>query len=173
MKGYSAYPKAPALLEPYHQIVYYHIWYTHLRGGLSHYSDAVSVFYNPTPSWLGHRTVFVKQSYPLQKCSQCILQPHLQPTGPKDTSWEAVLLLCRNAVGVFYNSSWLDHRTLVGRQFYPSAEMQSVYSTTPADWTTGHLLGGSLSPLQRCSRCISQPPTTTTIADWAGLTGEI
>ena len=34
--------------------------------------------------------------------------------------------------------------------------MQSVYSTAPANWATGHLLG-SLTPLQRYSRCILQP----------------
>ena len=48
MKGYSAFPKAPALLEPYHQIVYCHIQDTPW-GGL-------------TPLW---------------RCSQCILQPQL------------------------------------------------------------------------------------------------
>ena len=39
---------------------------------------------------------------------------------------------------------------------YPSAEMQLVYSTTPADWAT--LIGREeLTHLQRCSRCILQP----------------
>ena len=42
MKRYSAFPKAPALLEPHHRIVQCHI-----QGG----------------------------SYPLQKCSRCILLP--------------------------------------------------------------------------------------------------
>ena len=36
---------------------------------------------------------------------------------------------------------------------YLFTEKQSVYSTAPADWTTGHSLGG-LTPLQRSSRCI-------------------
>ena len=66
---------------------------------------------------------------------------------------------------------------------YPSAEMQSVYSTVPADWATGHWLGESyssakmqsvysiapanwatrwesLNPLQRWTRCILQPQPT-------------
>ncbi len=47
MKGYSAFPKAPALLEPHHQIV------------LCHIQDS---------RWGGILT-------PLQRCSQCILQP--------------------------------------------------------------------------------------------------
>ena len=38
---------------------------------------------------------------------------------------------------------------------YPSAEIQSVYSTAVADWASGHSLGGSDS-LQRCSRYILQ-----------------
>ena len=39
-------------------------------------------------------------------------------------------------------------------EYYPSAEMQSVYSAAPADWATGHVLGRSHTPLHRCSRCI-------------------
>ena len=35
MKGYSTFPKAPALLEPHPQIVLYHIQETHGRGGLT------------------------------------------------------------------------------------------------------------------------------------------
>ena len=45
MKGYSAFPKVPASLEPHHQIVLCHIQVA--RWGLT----------------------------PLQKCSRCILQP--------------------------------------------------------------------------------------------------
>ena len=85
----------------------------------------------------------------LQRCSQCILQ--LQSTGPLV---RGVLPLCRDAVSVFYNSNRLDHLYGVS---YPSAEMQSVYSTTPIDWTT---CTGSLTPLQRCSQCILQLQST-------------
>ena len=49
-KGYSTFPKAPASLEPHHQIVLCHIQNTHRGGGFT----------------------------PLQRCSQSILQP--QPT---------------------------------------------------------------------------------------------
>ena len=66
-----------------------------------------------------------------------------------------VLPLSRDAVGVFYSPSRLDHKTLIGGGSFLSPEMQSVYSTAPADWVTGHLFGGeSYPPLQRCSRCI-------------------
>ena len=51
MKRYSAFPKAPALLETHHQIVLYHI----------------------------SRTLVGDVFIPLQRCSQCSLQP--QPTG--------------------------------------------------------------------------------------------
>ena len=51
MKGYSVFPKAPALLEPHHQIAYCHIQDTRCGEGLT----------------------------PLQRNSRCILQP--QPTG--------------------------------------------------------------------------------------------
>ena len=83
---------------------------------------------------------------PLQRCSRCILQP--QPTGP---SLEVVLLLCRDAVGVFCSPNRLGPRW---KWSYSFAEMQSVYSTAPTDWA---LVGSGLTPLQRCSRCILQP----------------
>ena len=51
MKRYSAFPKAPALLEPYHQIVLCHIR-TLVGGVLPLCRDAVGVFCNP--SRLGH-----------------------------------------------------------------------------------------------------------------------
>ena len=50
MKRYMAsFSKAPALLEPYYQIVWCHIQDTHCGGGifLSLYRDAVDVFYSP------------------------------------------------------------------------------------------------------------------------------
>ena len=50
--------------------------------------------------------------------------------------------------------------TLVEGGSYPSAEMQSVYSTAApaADLAIRILVEGSFTPLQRCSRCILQPP---------------
>ena len=65
-----------------------------------------------------------------------------------------VLLLRRDAVGVFYSPSRLGFSF---GESYISAEMQSVYSTALADWTTRW---GSLTPLQRCSRCILPPQPT-------------
>ena len=108
IKEYSTFPKASVFLEPHHQIVSCRIQATHC--------------------------VSVTQ---LQRCSRCILQ--LQPTGSRDTCWEGVLPLCRDAVSVFYSSSQLGHGTLVGgRGSYPSAEMQAVYSTAPANWNISY-----------------------------------
>ena len=96
----------------------------------------------------------------LQRCSQCILQP--QPTGPPDTRWGS----CRDAVDVFYRPSPLSHRTLVGEV----AGMQSMYSTAPAHWATGHSLG----ELQRRSRCILQPqPTGPPDTRWGSYRDEV
>ena len=61
-----------------------------------------------------------------------------------------VLLLCRDAVGVFYNPSRQSHSL---GESYPSAVKQSVYSATPADRATRW---GSLTPLPWNSRCILQ-----------------
>ena len=55
IKEYSAFPKAPALLEPYHQIVLCQIW-TFVRGILSLCGGAVGVFY--THSRLGISDIF-------------------------------------------------------------------------------------------------------------------
>ena len=49
-------------------------------------------------------------------------------------------------------------RTLV-RESYSPTEMQSLYSAVPTDWATGHTLG-SLTSLQRGSRCIMQSLST-------------
>ena len=65
MKGYYAFPKAPALLELHHQIALCYIQNTHLEGCLT----------------------------PLQRCNQCILQ--FQPTGPQDTHWGCLTPLQR------------------------------------------------------------------------------
>ena len=48
MKGYSAFHKAPVLLEPRHQLVSCHIQDTHRVGILLLCSYAVSVFYSPS-----------------------------------------------------------------------------------------------------------------------------
>ena len=51
MKGESVFPKAPALLEPHHQIISCHM---EGEGLLPFYRDAVSVFYviHPWVIWL-------------------------------------------------------------------------------------------------------------------------
>ena len=48
MKGYSVFPKAPALLEPYSQIVLCHIQNIRYRVGVSLlWRETVGVFYSP------------------------------------------------------------------------------------------------------------------------------
>ena len=125
MKGYSAFPKAAALLEPYHQIVsvicrtlvgeclsslQWCRWCvlqllqtgpqdTHWGSVLPLCKDAVGIFYSL--SWLGYRTLIWECLTSLQRCSWCILQ----------SSWlchrtligGSVLPLCKDAVGVFYS----------------------------------------------------------------------
>ena len=175
--------------------------------------DAVGVFYNHNklgPHW-GSLT-------PLQRFSRCILQPQqtkpslgkshpsaqMQSVYSTTTTNSAltgeVLPLCRDSVGVFYSHNRLSPpwvsltpqlrcsrcilqpqqtRPSLGKS-YPYAEIQSVYSTTTTDSAlTGEVLPlckdsvgvfyspnglgspwGSLTPLQRCSRCILQPQQT-------------
>ena len=48
--------------------------------------------------------------------------------------------------------------TRCGGWFYPSAEMQSVYSTALADWATGHSLWGVLS-ICRDTVCVFYSPS--------------
>ena len=55
MKRYSAFPKAPALLEPHHQIVKCHIQDTCWRGVLPLCREAVGVSFSP--SRLGNKTI--------------------------------------------------------------------------------------------------------------------
>ena len=53
MKGYSAFSKAPALLEPCHQIVKCHIQDTRWGGGSYHSAEKQSV-YSTAPANLGN-----------------------------------------------------------------------------------------------------------------------
>ena len=94
---------------------------------------------------------------PLQRCSRCILQPQL-------TGQIRLFSVISRKLGRERKK-----KKKKRRGSYPSAEMQSVYFTTPADWanqivkchtweTCGR--GWGLTPLQRCSRCILQPQLT-------------
>ena len=84
----------------------------------------------------GHRTRVVGDHTRLQRCSTCILQPHL--TGPQDTRCGECFL---------------------------SVETQSEYSTALSNWATRTLVffvgwGDHLTLLQRNSRYILQPNPT-------------
>ena len=165
MKGYSSFPKASALLKPHHQIVLSVMSRTLVAGDLPLCRDAVGVFCSP--SRLNHQDTHWWSLSPLQKCSWCLLQP--QPTrppwytlvesfsptdmqlvssaAPADSTTRihigGVFLLCR--------CSWYLLQPQPTRppgytlmESFSSAEMQSVYSAAPTDWTTSTLIGGDL-----------------------------
>ena len=131
MKGCSAFRKAPASL--------FNVIYMTLVVGFYPSAEVQSVYTTTQANWAirGGRLT------PLQRCSRCILP--LKPTG---LFVVGDLPLCRGAVGVYYHSSQLGYSWW---ETYPSAEMQSVYTTTQANWA---IRGGRLTPLQRCSWCI-------------------
>ena len=109
MKGYSAFPEAPALLKSHYQIIKCHFEDTRWERGLTLCKDTVSVFFGHRR--LGHRTI-VGGILPLCRdavgafCSPSRLG-HRTIVG-------GILPLCRDAVGVFCSPSRLGHRTLVG-----------------------------------------------------------
>ena len=122
MKGCSTFSKAPALLKHYRQIVLCLIQDTRC-GGITL----------------------------LQRCSQCILHP--QPTGqnfcigsrvwPGSDCNEGVLHILQSPsiIGSLSSDcfvSYPGHSLLRG---YPSAEVQSLYSTSPADQEKNFCIG--------------------------------
>ena len=68
----------------------------------------------------------------LPRCSRCFLQPQLNE--PQDIRPGEVLPFCRDSVDVFYSPNRMGHRTHIGEESYPSAEIQSIYSTVPAEY---------------------------------------
>ena len=143
---------------------------------------AVGLFYSPSRGFTGHS---LGEYHPLRRCSWCILPP--QPTRPQDTRWGEfdsstekqtvystapadwatrhslgeVLLLCREAVGVFYSPNRVVHRTLAG-EVLSLAEEQSVYFTAPADCASGLSLKESYTFTVKQSVYSNPHPT-----DWA------
>ena len=62
VKGYSAFPKAPALLEPHYQIVSYHIKDTHW-GSLTPLKGYSRCILQPQPTgWFGYFGIHVGES---------------------------------------------------------------------------------------------------------------
>ena len=120
------------------------------------YSSAeMQLVYSTTLSDWALKETRQESLIPLLRCSRCILQP--LSTMPSRTLAGRVLSLCKDAVGVFYNPSRLGHRGHSLGESYPSAEMQSVYSTALVDYAIKDTRWESPFPLQRCSRCILQP----------------
>ncbi len=74
IKGYSAFPKAPALLEPHHQIVSCHNQDTPWgRGVLPICREAGSVFYSP--SRLGNQIIQISISTQFKYKNSKLLKP--------------------------------------------------------------------------------------------------
>ena len=82
-----------------------------------------------------------------------------------------VLPFCRDTVGVFYSPSWLDWDNLVSYpghfwgESYSSAETQSVYTSSSAEWATTAQFRGAL-PF--CSDAVSVCYSPSQL-DWDGL----
>ena len=127
---------------------------------------------------------------PLHRCSQCILQPQptgpedtrwRSLTSCRDSDGEfcsssqlgnrtvdgRVLPFCWAAISVFYDPNRLCWDGLLSYavhslgESYPSAQMQSVYSASPANWTTGHSLGESY-PSAEMQSVLSRAPANWT-----------
>ena len=110
--------------------------------GESYPSAVMQSVYSTAPAnWATHWRSFT----PLQSCSRCILQP--QTTRPL-VGW--VVLLCRDAIGVFYSPSRPCHS--LG---------ESVYSTAlrPADWSSLYF---NLNLITFCTKLQIHAPTTNT-----------
>ena len=142
MKGCSAFPKAPALLESFSVISRILV-----RGVLSLCRDSVGVFNRPKRlNWVGFVSYLgpsLGGSYPPEEMQL------VYTTAPTDwivmvwyTGQSLAVLPAptwRDAVGVFYSSSQMGCDGLVSYPgyslvgSYPSAEMQSVYSTALAN----------------------------------------
>ena len=70
-----------------------------------------------------------------------------------------VLPFCRNAVGVFYSPSCLSNRKLGGRGLHRCSDAVVVFYS-PSRLDHGAHCGRSLTLLQRCNRWILQPQPT-------------
>ena len=136
MKGYSAFPKAPALLEPHHQIVYCHI---HIFVAASHQTrlDTRSKARRPIKVGIKGRGRSGRSRDSNPACL-CCSSAHLVQCGPDEAS-------------SFTNPN-------VGPGTYASLRLK-LDAWSSAVQIQDTRLGG-LTPLQRSSRCILQPQPT-------------
>ena len=144
--------------------------YTRWGRGSNSSAEMQSVYSTAPHSRLGYWTLVGGGSLtPLQRCSQCLLQHPTADWATGHSLMEGVLLLCRDAVGVFYSTpSRLGYCTLVeGEGLTPLQRCSRCILQHPPSrlgyWTL--VEGGSLTPLQRCSRCILQQPQPTGLLD--------
>ena len=154
MNGYSALPKATALLEPPHQIVLCLILDTH---------------------W--------KEVTPLQRCKQCILQPQpsILFTNPSTRAgYDTRSIFKRSLTGLnselsFFQTSCLTkaeepslspaiQAILVWRVLLLCRDAVDVLNSPSR---LGHTRWGSLAPLQRCGQCILQSQPIGPVQIWS------
>ena len=140
MKGYSAFPKAPALLEPHHQIVSCHIQDTRLGG-----------------------------VYPSTEVQSVILQPQLTGQYTElnvKVLFQIIQFSISTQIGPLSGATTLG-QSRPGSNGNEGVlcipQSSSIAGTSPSDCLVsypGHSWGGGLTPLQRSSRCILQPQPT-------------
>ena len=123
MKGCSVFPKAPALLRLHHQTVWCHIQDTHLVGGLTP-AELHSVYSTTPADWANIDRALSGATTLVQ-------------SGPGSNSNEGVLCIPQSSsiTGTSPSDCLLSYQDTHWRGPYPSTEVQSVYSTAPADWT--------------------------------------
>ena len=124
IKGYFAFPYAPALLKTHYQMVYHEV------GGLTplqRCSRCILQLQLTGPQ----DTCWGSLTPPLQRCSQWILQPQL--TEPQDTHWGVLPFLCRDAVGVFcipfFSTDWAMNQ----RKFWQQIKHKYTYQMEEDD----------------------------------------
>ena len=126
IKGYSVFPKAPALHVPHHRIILYHIQDICWRV-LPLCRDVFGVFYSP--SRLGRRTLVgdvlppcwdaVGVFYSPRQLGHRILVVGVLPSAEMQSVYSSA------------TANW-DTEQSLGKS-YPSAKMQLVYSAAPPD----------------------------------------
>ena len=167
MKGYSAFPEAPALLELHHQIFLWLIQDTRWRS-LTPMQRCSRCILHPQPNGtLDNRW---RSLTPMQRCSRCILHP--QPNGTLDNRWRSLSPVqrcsrwakkCKEIIPTEWTWEWWQCRgTLHFSKFQHSRNLTiRLFSVT-----SGHSLRwGGLTPQQSIQRILrSQLTGQVTVA---------
>ena len=154
IKGYSIFPKAPALLKTYHHIR------TLVMGVLPLCRGAVGVFY--CLSRVGHRT-FVRGVLSLCRDAVGVFCDPVDWT-TRHSLRESYPFPEMQSVYSSAQVEWATGHSL--GESYAFAEMQSVYSAAPVDLAIGHSWGG-LTPFAEMQSMYSAAPVDC--ADFYGV----